>query len=125
MVSNRSSTSSRIAASTVATGAARCRSTGDPRLAALHGDLVVLQVHDIADDTARGHDLVAALQRREQLAVALLLLALGADQHDVEDRDERGDLNQENGEPARGVLARGGEEQREHWEHGHADPDRR
>src|SRR5947208_276017 len=67
----------------------------------------------------------AALQRAEQLAVALLLLALGADEHDVEDRDERGDLDQEDGEPTRSVLAGRGEAQREHWEHGHADPDRR
>src|SRR6266436_9218188 len=53
------------------------------RLAALHRDLVVLQVHHLADDAARGDDAVATLQRREQLALPLLLPALGADQHEV------------------------------------------
>src|SRR3989454_1686775 len=92
------------------------------RLAALYGDLVILQVHDLADDTARGDDAVAALQRGEQLAVPLLLPALGADQHEVEDRDQGADLDQEDGHSAAGTLAGGSEQQGEHSVRGHADP---
>src|SRR3989441_19741 len=82
------------------------------RLPALHRDFVVLQMHDLADDPPRGDDAIAALQRREQLPVPLLLPALRADQHEVEDRDQGADLNQKDSHTAAGILTGGGEQDR-------------
>ena len=80
--------------------------TGDPAaqdhelgFAAADRDLIVLDVHDLAHDTARGHHLIAALQRREQLLVLLRLAALRPDQQEIEDRDEQPDLNDEGARP--------------------------
>src|SRR5439155_2625967 len=95
----------------------------EARLAALYGDFIVLQMHDFADDAARGDHAVAALQRGEELAMPLLLPALRADQHEIEDRDQGCDLDQEDGKPAPGVLAGGGEQQSEQAVRGHADPE--
>src|SRR5690606_5303124 len=55
-------------------------------LARLDGDAVVLHVHDLADDAAVGHDLVAALERAQHLLVPLLRLALRPDDEQPEDQ---------------------------------------
>src|SRR5438309_2233628 len=90
------------------------------RFAAPHGDLVVLDVYHLADDASRRDDLVAALERGEELFVLRLLPALRPDQEEVEDRDEGPDLEHEDREPAARVLTGGGEGEREQSERGHA-----
>jgi hypothetical protein len=49
---------------------------------------VVLDGHDLADQPARGHHLVALGQRGHQALVLLELAPLGHDQDEVEDRQD-------------------------------------
>jgi hypothetical protein len=62
-------------------------------------------VHDLADDAARRHDLIAALQGRQQLAVLLLLAALWLTRQEVEDRENRSDLEHEGDQPRTATLS--------------------
>src|SRR5439155_1163637 len=77
-------------------------------LAAADRDFVILDVDHFPYDPARREDLVAALERREQLLVLLLLAALRADENEVKDRDEQSDLDYERRRP-RPTRAGGGE----------------
>src|SRR5262245_23816385 len=68
---------------------------------------LLTDVHDLADNAARRHDLVSTLEVSEPLLVVLPLLLLRPDHHEVEDREDRDDLENEGEQrraPAGGSL---------------------
>src|SRR5688572_9857319 len=143
MVSKRSSIRRRTSASTPAISSLRWRSTGEPRrwrssvaisgtgrhrLAnphdasplhhqgsrpALDGHPVFLEVLDLADDPAGGGDIVPLLEPRQDLGVLLPRHGLGTDQQEVEDQDDRPELEHQDGDRAAGTAVGGSHEARE------------
>src|SRR5207245_3863900 len=67
----------------------------ETRLATLHRHLVVLQVHHFAEDATGRQHLVPALQRGQQLAMALLLLLLRTEDQEIDDGEHRRQLEHE------------------------------
>src|SRR5712692_2661473 len=93
----------------------------DRRGAALDGDAVVLDVLHLPDQAAAGGDLVALLERREQLLVLLPGLALRADDQEIEDGADGRDLQDQDREAAATARA-GGRGHREQQCWGHVSP---
>ena len=81
------------------------------RFTAPHRDLLLFDVHHLAYDAAGRDDLIAPLQRCQQLLVLLRLAALRPDQHEIEDPDDHSDLDDDTAEPAPALT--GGSEQQQ------------